>query len=287
MTREAEAFRSYLIAEERSPSTIRSYCYAVDLFFRTYGDLTKENLVDFKRHQVDSLSPKTAANRVTAMNCYCNFAGRYEARVKTVRIQQAPTVENVITADQLDKLTAGLLGDGNVRGYWMVVYLARTGARISEFVRMDKQCLETGICEMWTKGKIRRIRVPDFLIRESRQYFADNVSGDLMFPNRWGKQMTTRGAAQNIARWALKYGIPREVAHPHSFRHFFAIEFLRRNKDIALLRDLLGHESIDTTGIYLRMSEEQQRDEYNRTMEQVESSGRPEIRLLAAAGAST
>lgn len=278
MRRESQSFKEYLINEERSPSTIRSYCYAVDLFFRKYGKLTKENLIRFKKEQVDTLAPKTAANRVTALNCYCSFAGRYDCRVKTVRIQNSPTVENVITADQLDQLAAGLAGDGNLKGYWTVIYLAKTGARISEFVRLDKKCLDTGVCEMWTKGKIRRIRVPDMLIRESREYF-ETVPGDLLFPNRWGSQMTTRGAAKNLARWAKKYGIPREVAHPHSFRHMYAIEFLKRNKDITLLKDLLGHESIDTTAIYLRLSEEQQREEFNRTME-LES--RPEIRPLAA-----
>ena len=75
--------------------------------------------------------------------------------------------------------------------------------------------------------------------------------------------MTSRGVAENINRWAKKYGIPLEVAHPHSFRHLFAIEFLKRNNNIALLSDLLGHESIDTTAIYLRLSAQEQKDLFN------------------------
>ena len=276
-----EAFRDHLIAEERSPATIRSYLYAVRLYFREHDTLDKAGTVDFKRQQVEQVSPRTAANRVTALNCFCNFCGEYGARVKSLRIQQKPTLENVITPEQFDRLAVGLAGDGNLKGYWTVVFLARTGARISEFVRLDKSCLETGVCEIWTKGKIRRIRIPDFVIRESRNYF-ETVPGDLLFPNRWGRQMTTRGAAQNITRWAARYGIPREVAHPHSFRHFFALEFIKRNKDIALLKDLLGHESVDTTAIYLRLSEEQQRDEFNRTMEAAQPREAP--RLTVASG---
>lgn len=266
MRKEVEEFRHWLTNEERSPSTIRSYCHSVNLFFREYGELTKENVIAFKREQVESHAPKTAANRVTALNCFCNFSCRYECRVKMVRIQKRHTIENVITLDQLDRLTQGLYEDGNIRGYWMVQFLAKTGVRISEFVRMDKGGLKTGTCEMWTKGKIRRIRIPDMLIRESRQYF-ETVPGTLLFPNRYGNQMTTRGAAADLARWAGKYGIPREVAHPHSFRHLFAIEFLKRNHDITLLSDLLGHEDINTTAGYLRLSEDQQRAEFNRAME--------------------
>lgn len=276
-----EEFREYLLEEERSPSTIRSYLYAVRLYLREIGDLSKAGMVEFKRQQIEKVSPRTAANRITALNCFCSFRGDYGSRVRSIRIQQRPTLENVITLEQFERLTSGLLEDGNLKGYWTVVFLARTGARVSEFVRLDKSCLDTGVCELWTKGKIRRIRIPDFIIRESRSYF-EGVPGQLLFPNRWGRQMTTRGVAKNLARWAAKYGIPREVAHPHGFRHFFALEFIKRNKDIALLKDLLGHESVDTTAIYLRLSEEQQRDEFNRTMEEAEPHRAPELRAVSS-----
>ena len=48
--------------------------------------------------------------------------------------------------------------------------------------------------------------------------------------------------------------------YPHSFRHRFAKNFLLRFNDISLLADLMGHESIETTRIYLtRSSKEQQK----------------------------
>ena len=272
-----EEFREYLLEGERSPSTIRSYLYAVRLYLREIGDLSKAGMVEFKRQQIEKVSPRTAANRITALNCFCSFRGDYGSRVRSIRIQQRPTLENVITLEQFERLTAGLLDDGNLKGYWTVVFLARTGARVSEFVRLDKSCLDTGVCELWTKGKIRRIRIPDILIYESADYFR-NVPGDLLFPNRFGVQMTTRGAAADLARWAVKYGVPRERAHPHAFRHLYAIEFLKVNKDIALLKDLMGHENINTTAGYLTLSEEQQREEFNKAIERQEMH-RPDIRI--------
>ena len=51
-----------------------------------------------------------------------------------------------------------------------------------------------------------------------------------------------------------------EQVYPHSFRHRFAKNFLEKFNDISLLADLMGHESIETTRIYLtRSSEEQQK----------------------------
>jgi site-specific recombinase XerD len=64
-----------------------------------------------------------------------------------------------------------------------------------------------------------------------------------------------------------KYDIPQEVMHPHAFRHFFAIEFLKRNNNIALLADLLGHGSVNVTQIYLRQSQEQQKKEIDEAVD--------------------
>ena len=38
---------------------------------------------------------------------------------------------------------------------------------------------------------------------------------------------------------------------------------MKKNNNIALLSDLLGHESVDTTAIYLRLSEREQRNQFN------------------------
>ena len=49
-----------------------------------------------------------------------------------------------------------------------------------------------------------------------------------------------------------------KVVYPHSFRHRFAKNFLDKYNDIAFLADLMGHESIETTRIYLRKTATEQ-----------------------------
>ena len=61
-----------------------------------------------------------------------------------------------------------------------------------------------------------------------------------------------------ICSFAEKYGMNKEVVYPHSFRHRFAKNFLDRFNDLALLADLMGHESIETTRIYLRRTASEQ-----------------------------
>ena len=57
-----------------------------------------------------------------------------------------------------------------------------------------------------------------------------------------------------------------DVIYPHSFRHMFAKNFLNKCSDIALLADLMGHESIETTRIYLKRTSEEQRDLVNKVI---------------------
>ena len=127
---------------------------------------------------------------------------------------------------------------------------------------MTKDGLETGYCEMWTKGKIRRIYIPQSLIDESRDYF-EKQDSEWLFTNRYGTQLSTRGVAQLIKNWCKRYGIRPEVAHPHSFRHLYAIAFLQHNSNIALLADLMGHSDVSTTSIYLKLSKEEQMRQFN------------------------
>lgn len=66
--------------------------------------------------------------------------------------------------------------------------------------------------------------------------------------------------AEMLQKYAIKYGIDPKYMHPHSFRHLFAIEFLKRNNNLSLLADLLGHSSVATTAIYTRLTREEQQN---------------------------
>ena len=87
----------------------------------------------------------------------------------------------------------------------------------------------------------------------------NNMDSGWLFKNRFGERITARGISQQLKNYAIKYGLSTKVVYPHSFRHRFAKNFLDKFNDIALLADLMGHESIETTRIYLRRTASEQR----------------------------
>ena len=146
--------------------------------------------------------------------------------------------------------------------YFLIKFLALTGCRVSELVNLTKDCLVNGECILWTKGKMRRILIPEKLIEESKDYF-ETVDSNYLFPNKYGEQMTTNNVYQQLMYYASIFNMRKSVMHPHAFRHLFAIEFLKNNGNITLLKDILGHEDINTTSIYLRLSLDEQKSQFN------------------------
>ena len=88
------------------------------------------------------------------------------------------------------------------------------------------------------------------------------TSGSL-FLNRFGNPITTNGIRDQLKFFALRYNLDPSVVHPHAFRHLFAKNFIEKCDDIALLSDILGHESIETTRIYLHKSSTEQQNLFN------------------------
>lgn len=260
-------FENYLWEKELAPNTIRAYIAHVSKYFEKYEDITKNNLIEWKRWLLEMMKPKSVNHYITAMSEYLKFIGRPDLVLKKVKVQTQSAIENVISLEEFEKLLNCLKKDGKMKMYYLVLFLGKTGARVSELRQFKKRDMLRGYAEIPTKGKIRRVYFCDSL-RSEEVYSFFNVfkDDDFLFQNRYGEQITTRGIAQQLINYARKYGINEKVMHPHSFRHFFAIEFLKHDKDISLLADLMGHSSINTTAIYLRLSKEQQIDRLNKAM---------------------
>lgn len=150
--------------------------------------------------------------------------------------------------------------ENNLEWYFVVRFLAATGARVSELIQLKVEHVHIGFYDIYTKGgKIRRLFIPKKLRDEAREWLKiSSRDSGYLFLNRFGERITTRGIAQQLKNFAIKYGLNPKIVYPHSFRHRYAKNFLEKFNDISLLADLMGHESIETTRIYLRRTANEQ-----------------------------
>jgi len=257
-----EQFETHLRNGNLSENTIISYLWTVDYFQSHYNCVNTENLLAYKGYLLEQFKPKTVNLRIQAINKYIDFLGKANLQLKFIKIQQKNFLENVISNADYKFLKNSLKKDANKQWYFVVWYLAATGARVSELIQIKVEHVDVGYFDLYTKGgKLRRLYIPKNLRMETVDWLKEEnrVSGYL-FLNRFGERITPRGISQQLKNYAEKYGLDTKVVYPHSFRHRFAKNFLEKYNDIALLADLMGHESIETTRIYLRRTANEQQE---------------------------
>lgn len=254
-------FETYLKEKNLSANTISSYVFAVKQYYSQYSSITRKNLKAYKAGLIEHYSPQTVNLRLRGINCYLESIGKERWKIPSIRVQQKPFLENVISEADYMYFKNCLKQDGELFWYFVVRFLAATGARISELIQFKVEHVQLGHIDLYSKGgKLRRIYIPKALQVEALSWLEmKNQERGFLFLNKYGERITQRGISGQLKKLAVRYNLNPAVVYPHSFRHRFAKSFLERCNDIAFLADLMGHESIETTRIYLRKTVTEQR----------------------------
>ncbi|WP_298286282.1 site-specific tyrosine recombinase XerD [uncultured Lutibacter sp.] len=137
------------------------------------------------------------------------------------------------------------------------------GLRVSELINLQISDLffEEGFIKVIGKGNKQRF-VP--INEQTQKYILLYIKSirnkikiqkgyeDTLFLNRRGKQLTRVMIFTIIKNLAEKANIKKKIS-PHTFRHSFATHLLERGADLRAIQQMLGHESITTTEIYMHL----------------------------------
>lgn len=262
-------FKTYLSDQNLSKNTITSYLYAIRQFEAKYDKLSKQNLRDYKVYLIEHYKPQTVNLRIRAINCYLENIKKEQWKLPSVKVQQKPFLENVISEADYLYFKNCLKQDHEMYWYFVVRFLAATGARVSELVQIKCEHVRIGYLDLYSKGgKLRRIYIPSALQKETLKWMEETKKeSGFLFLNKYGELITARGIAVQLKHFGSTYGLDPSVVYPHSFRHRFAKSFLERYNDIAMLADLMGHASIETTRIYLRKTSTEQQNIINQIID--------------------
>ena len=261
-------FIDYLTNEhDFSEKTLQSYRIGITKFFLYADDFTQENVRRYiKTMEEDGMKPATINLRICALVNYSKFV-RKPITVKRIKMHRTLSTDNIPTEKEYQTLIEHLRGKDNQDYYFWVRTLATTGLRLHEFLKLTWEDVASGEVVLKGKGgKFRQVFFQKSLQQEVKEYIAKTDKSGLMCCNRHGEPMSQRGFSESLKRWGKSSGIDKRKLHAHAFRHFFAKQFLKKNKDIAQLAELLGHSKLDTTMIYLQKSHDEQKREFNRNV---------------------
>ncbi len=172
---------------------------------------------------------------------------------------------DILSIEDIDKIinSIDLSKPQGERNRTILETLYSCGLRVTELITLQISDLffDEGFIRVIGKGDKQRF-VPinvqtqkyiNFYIKDIRSHiFVKKGFEDTLFLNRRGKQLTRVMIFTIIKNLAIVSGIKKNIS-PHTFRHSFATHLLERGADLRAIQQMLGHESITTTEIYMHL----------------------------------
>jgi integrase/recombinase XerD len=274
-----EAKKNFLIdcsIRNLSERTIQWYDDTLRLVFENIIANTNKKYIneitakDIKQHikycQDKGLKSNTINNRIRALKAFFGFLEREDIIKKNImkKISKLKFKQQIIktfSEQQINQLLKQ--PDKNtfsgLRDYTLILLLLDTGLRISEALNLKIKDinLETGtIFVSRGKGdKERTVPMGSFLRKalvEYMKHISDLELDDYIFITVHDNQLDRHRFGERLKNYGDKAGIENIRVSPHTFRHTFAVNYLRNGGNIYYLQSILGHTTLDMVKKYLQ-----------------------------------
>ena len=242
-----------------------------------YQDVTYEILLNlFNHYEERSLANKSIRRHISSIR------GFYKFLVMEGRVLNNPFSE-VSLPKKEKKLPRYLTYDDlllifhnleintpyDLRDRLILELLYATGIRVSELIEIKKGDIDYKNQSIRVFGKGRKERVVYYNVVVANllnDYFKvyntmNKHNLDYLFLNYKGEKLTTAGISYIINEVIKKISFKKHVT-PHMLRHSFATHLLNNGCDLLTVKELLGHSSISTTGVYTHVTLEHIKDVY-------------------------
>lgn len=272
-------FRYHLKIERScSPNTVEGYVADVRTFLewvqRPAVEVTPEDIADYLESrrveksgasEGEQLSKRSQSRILSSLKSFFNFLVVEEIiadnpcdRLSSPKIgrylPQVLSVEEV--SDLIESVDTGSWMGLRDRAILEVMY--GCGLRVSEAAALQLSHIyfDDGFVRVVGKGdKERLVPVGEMALDAVKNYMDARPSqfdNDVLFLNRFGRQMSRVAIFNMIKKQALLAGISKTIS-PHSLRHSFATHLVENGADLRQVQQMLGHESILTTEIYTHL----------------------------------
>ncbi len=284
--RVVKAFAAYIRLERGlSENTRVSYLFDIEKFIAYLAqggimlrDVTPEVLQEFIAALHDlGIAPRSQARIISGLKSFFRFLclDNYLDINPTLKLEtprMGKHLPEVLTVDEIDAMIAAIdlsTPEGR-RNRAIMETIYGCGLRVSELVNLEigKLFLNDGYLVVDGKGnKQRLVPVSQIAADEITDYLVERENLDIkpgeeniVFLNRRGHRLTRQMIFTIVRRLASLAGIRKEIS-PHTLRHSFATHLLEGGANLRAIQQMLGHESIATTEIYLHLDSTRLREE--------------------------
>ncbi len=241
-------------------------------------EVTLDTLHNFIAELHDlGISPRSQARIISGIKSFFRFL-KLENHIEhnPSLLLESPRIgrklPEVLSIDEIDNMISciDLSTNEGQRNRAIIETLYSCGLRVSELVNLEinKLFIEEEYVVIRGKGnKERIVPISETAIHEIKLYLEDRQHLDIkageeniLFLNRRGRRLTRVMIFYIIKQLAALAGIRKEIS-PHTLRHSFATHLLEGGANLRAIQQMLGHESIATTEIYIHIDRSRLRDE--------------------------
>jgi integrase/recombinase XerD len=250
-----------------SPTTIRSYLYAVERFARHFkcrpDRLNQTHLRSYQAHllRTGQLQPKTVRLHVSALRFFFVKTLRRRYLLDDTPYPKAPQrLPSILSVEEMARLIEA--ADG-LYHRTMVMMLYSTGMRSAELLQLQVADIDSRRMLIHIRqgkgGRDRYVPLSPALLATLRVYYRWMRPQTWLFPGtvhnwRADKPITKRVLWDAVVSAAVRAGLRRRVS-PHLIRHSYATHLLESGADLRTIQLLLGHVNIRHTALYLHLSQ--------------------------------
>ncbi|MET1260437.1 site-specific tyrosine recombinase XerD [Flagellimonas sp. DF-77] len=230
----------------------------------------KDVLQRFIYEVAKELNPRSQSRIISALKGFFTFLVFEGYRTDNpMDLIESPKIgrklPDTLSTEEIDTLIGAidLSKPEGERNRAIIETLYGCGLRVSELIQLKLSDLyfEEGFIKVTGKGSKQRfvpinrscmayITTYRNLVRSHQTIVAGHE--DILFLNRRGKQLTRAMIFTIVRRLTEASGIKKTVS-PHTFRHSFATHLLEGGADLRAIQQMLGHESITTTEVYMHV----------------------------------
>ncbi|NJY63227.1 site-specific tyrosine recombinase XerD [Salinimicrobium sp. CDJ15-81-2] len=262
-----------------SENTITNYSLDVEKLMKWLDEhgisvspvsISEEEVQQFIYSLAKKVNSRSQARTISGLRGFFNYLVFEDYRkTNPLELIESPKtgrkLPDTLSTEEIDALIAAIdlsKAEGE-RNRAILETLYGCGLRVSELIdlRLSDLFFAEGFIKVTGKGsKSRFVPIAKAtqkyinLYREQIRIHQDIQKGheDTLFLNRRGRKLTRAMIFTIIKQLSEASGLRKKIS-PHTFRHSFATHLLENGADLRAIQQMLGHESITTTEIYVHL----------------------------------
>lgn len=265
--------KQFLLFTERQKAkkTLENYTHYMANFLQFVGDINVSDVTvymieDYRMwlEKEKTLSDCTVHYHLAALRSFARWCERYDHtfvqadRIELPKYHKKPAC--FLTTEEMHRLLDSQPVNNllQARNRALMEFLYSTGLRVGEVYRMDRWDVNLKTHEFTIIGKGNRTRI--VFLSDRAEYWmgkyldmrTDTEKALFIGFTRCSTRLTTVSMEQIVRDHAKKLFDKKVTVH--TLRHSFATNLLENGADIKAIQEMLGHENIQTTSLYLHLT---------------------------------